>query len=375
MSASRWPLRSPADSHEGGGASSDALRALLRQAMDEEASDVHLRAGAPPRLRMDGDLYQVKDFVPTEDLMWGFFRGMLKPEQIQRFEETLELDFSHSVPGVCRVRANLYVERGTFCASLRLISRDIPTMDDIGLSSVAQRLTHLPYGLVLVTGPTGSGKSTTLAAMLNAINAQRRCHILTIEDPIEYYFEPDCAMISQRELEVDTRSFSAALRHIFRQDPDVVMLGEMRDAETMQTAITLAETGHLTFSTLHTATCTQTITRIIDAFPPHQQAQIRAQMALSLEAVISQRLLKRKGGHGRIAAREIMLCSRAIRNLIREGKYNQLYSAIQTGVEEGMLTMATSLGRLLKEGRIDYEIGLQAASDSREFAQKFGDGA
>ncbi len=350
----------------------DKLVMLLRQALDEKASDVHLRAGSPPRLRIDGELYQVKGFTPSEEVMWRFFKRMLRADQIEIFERTHELDFSHGLEGFCRIRVNLYLERGQFCAAIRLIPERIPTMEDIKLPAACQKLTELSKGLVLVTGPTGSGKSTTLAALIDYINATRRCHILTIEDPIEYYYEDRKALVTQRELDLDTLSFGAALRHSFRQDPDVVLLGEMRDAETMQIAITLAETGHLTFSTLHTGDCTQTLTRIIDAFPPHQQDQIRSQLALSLVAVISQRLLKVKNKRGRIAAREIMICNRAIRNLIREGKYNQLFSAIQTGTEEGMITMDASLNRLVNEGLVDYRTALEVASDPREFAGRHG---
>ena len=353
------------------GAGAERLTMLLRQAVEEQASDVHLRAGSPPRLRIDGELFQVKGLIPDAAAMRAFFYAMLREDQVKLFERTLELDFAREVPGVCRVRVNLYMERGAFAAALRIVPRRIPSMEEILLPPACERLTNLSRGLVLVTGPTGSGKSTTLAAMIDHINGKRRCHILTIEDPIEYYYEDRRALVSQRELDIDTRTFTAALRHSFRQDPDVVLLGEMRDPETMATAITLAETGHLTFSTLHTSDCTQTITRIVDAFPPHQQEQIRSQLALSLEAVISQRLLKLQGRRGRVAAREVMICTRAIRNLIREGKYNQLYSAIQTGLEEGMVTLDAALGRLLADGQIDYEAAMAAAADPKEFAMKY----
>jgi twitching motility protein PilT len=366
-------FRSPEilDAEGGSPARADKLTMLIRQAVDEKASDIHLRAGSPPRLRIDGELFQIKGLVPEDAAMRAFFYQMLREDQVRLFERTLELDFSRDIAGVCRVRVNLYMERSAFCAALRLVPRRIPTMEEIQLPPACERLTRLTRGLVLVTGPTGSGKSTTLAAMLDHVNASRRCHILTIEDPIEYHYEDRRALVSQRELDLDTKTFTAALRHSFRQDPDVVLLGEMRDPETMATAITLAETGHLTFSTLHPSDCTQTITRIVDAFPPYQQEQIRSQLALSLEAVISQRLLKLKGRKGRVAAREVMICTRAIRNLIREGKYNQIYSAIQTGVEEGMITLDAALAQLLHEGAIDYETALETASDPKEFAMKF----
>ncbi len=353
------------------GFAGDELTHLLRRALDENASDVHLRAGAPPRLRLDGELLQVKGLLPSAEMMTRYFERMMPRELIQRFERSHEADFSHAIKGVCRMRINLYVERGAFCAAIRLVPETIPTMEELRLPESVQRLVGLTRGLVLVTGPTGSGKSTTLAALLDHINATRRCHILTIEDPIEYIYRDRKALVGQRELEVDTLSFSAALRHSFRQDPDVVLLGEMRDPETMATALTLAETGHLTFSTLHTNDCAQTITRIVDSFPPHQHDQIRAQLGLSLEAVIAQRLLKLKGRRGRIAAFEVMICTRAIRNLIREAKYNQIYSAIQTGTEEGMMTLDASIGRLLIDGHIDFRTALEAAPDSKEFAIKY----
>lgn len=353
------------------GGQSDKLLKLIIQAAEEQSSDVHLRAGSPPRLRIDGELFPVKGLVPNEDMMWRFFRRMLSKEQAAHFERTRELDFSCQA-GQSRLRVNLYRERGAFCAALRLINSRIPTMEEIQLPKACDRLVTLSRGLVLVTGPTGAGKSTTLAAMINHINQSRRCHILTVEDPIEYYYEDKRALVSQRELDIDTNTFTAALRHSFRQDPDVVLLGEMRDAETIAMAITLAETGHLTFSTLHTSDCTQTITRIIDVFPPYQQDQIRSQLALSLEAVISQRLLALKGKRGRVAAREVMICTRAIRNLIREGKYNQIYSAIQTGTDEGMITLDAALGQLIEQGKIDLSAALDVALDPRELSMKYG---
>ena len=349
----------------------DPLWQLMRQAVEQNASDVHLRAGSPPRLRIDGELLLVKGFVPSYEMMRRFFERMLTTEQLNNFERVMELDFSHDLKGICRTRINLYQERGSFCASIRIIPSQIPTMQEIGLPPACEAVTRMERGLVLVTGPTGSGKSTTLAAMINHVNETRRCHILTVEDPIEYYFDDKRALVSQRALDADTRSFTAALRHSFRQDPDVVMIGEMRDLETMQTAISLAETGHLTFSTLHTGDTIQTISRIVDAFPPHQQDQIRMQLSSSLAAVISQRLLPVKGKRGRVAAREIMICNRAIRNLIRENKTNQIMSAIQTGSDDGMITVSASLAQLVKDGQVDYEVARDAADDPREFASKF----
>lgn len=343
----------------------------MKQAIESNSSDLHLRADSPPRIRIDGELRLVKGIIPTEAMMMNFFEKMLTAEQFKNFDRYMELDFSHEIPNTCRLRVNLYKERGKFCSAIRIIPHKIPSMAEIDLPKACQTLTSLDKGLVLVTGPTGSGKSTTLAAMINHISTTRRVHILTVEDPIEYSYEDSLALVTQRELDTDTRAFTSALRHSFRQDPDVVMIGEMRDLETMQTAITLAETGHLTFSTLHTGDASQTISRIVDAFPPHQQNQIRLQLSNSLEAVISQRLLPTQSRKGRIAAREIMICNRAIKNLIRENKLNQLVSAIQTGIEDGMVTMNASLADLVKRGLVDYDIARVSSDDAREFAAKF----
>jgi twitching motility protein PilT len=247
-------------------------------------------------------------------------------------------------------------------------------MKEIYLPKACYQFTQLRQGLVLATGPTGCGKTTTLAAMVDHINQRRRAHILTIEDPIEYRYEDKQSMISQREVDLDTLSFEMALRHSFREDPDVILLGEMRDLETMQIALTLAETGHLTFSTLHTGEAAQTVSRIVDAFPPHQQPQIRVQLAASLEGIISQQLLPIKGKRGRVAAREVLVCTRAVKNLIREGKVAQISSAIQTGADVGMIPMNFSLGYLYRRGIISYETALAAAYDQQAFKNKYGPG-
>ena len=352
---------------------SQRLRDLIRAAVSEGASDLHLRAGQLPRVRIDGDLYQPDGTTLSEEELRGFLHDMLSPPMLERFERTRELDFSCSLPGSSRMRFNLFIQQGMMCASIRLIPERIPSMEEIYLPRVTYNFVKLHAGLVLVTGPTGSGKSTTLAAMIDHINANRRCHILTIEDPVEYVFQEKLAMVSQREMGLDTGSYAGALRHSFRQDPDVVMIGEMRDLETMQAAITLAETGHLTFSTLHTTDAAQTINRIIDSFPPHHQAQIRAQLAVSLQGIVSQILVPLKAPqHGRVAAREILVCNRGVRNLLREGKVPQIFSAIQTGQEDGMMTMNYSLGELVQRGLVDYEVGLQHSPDRREFASKYG---
>ncbi|MBX7246680.1 MAG: type IV pilus twitching motility protein PilT [Candidatus Sumerlaeaceae bacterium] len=345
---------------------------LIRAAVAEGASDVHLRAGHRPRMRIDGELYKLKgDPISHEDLE-AFLYGLLRQPQIERFENTHELDFSYALPAVSRMRFNLYIQQRKLCASIRLIPENIPTMEEIYLPKLCYDFVQYTAGLILVTGPTGSGKSTTLAAMIDYINQHRRSHILTIEDPVEYVFKEKLCMVSQREMGQDTTGFHGALRHSFRQDPDIVMIGEMRDQETMQAAITLAETGHLTFSTLHTSEASTTINRIIDSFPPHQQAQIRAQLAVSLRGIISQKLVPLKDQRGRVAAREVLLCNRAVRNLLREGKVPQIFSAIQTGLEEGMMTLNYSLGDLYKRGIISYETALQHSPDRNEFVQKYG---
>lgn len=344
---------------------------LIKEAVKEKASDIHLRAGSIARIRIDGELYDVEGLTPDEAELERFIFDMLTPEQIEQFRKTHDLDFSYTFENVARMRVCLFHERGKFCVAFRLIPAKIPTMEEIYLPKVCYKFVNMTKGLVLVTGPTGSGKSTTLAAMIDYINKNRRCHIVTIEDPIEYVHEDQLATISQREVLTDTMSFHSALRHAFRQDPDVILLGEMRDQETMQTAITLAETGHLTFSTLHTGEAPQTITRIIDSFSPHQQQQIRIQLSLSLAGIISQQLLPLKSGRGRVACREVLVCNQAIENLIRENKIPQIKSAIQTGLEDGMITMNTSLGELLEQGMISYDTANAYSWDKKSFEEKY----
>ncbi len=345
---------------------------VIQVALERQASDIHFRESEPPRVRVDGKLQAVGDVPLTRADISGFAYPFLARRQIDAFEIEHELDFSATLEGLCHTRINLFQQMGRLCAAIRIIPGRIPTMDELYLPRACREFTRLSRGLVLVTGPTGSGKSTTLAALIDSICSSRPDHIMTIEDPVEFIFEQKVATVSQREVGRDTESFNSALRHVFRQNPDVIMLGEMRDLNSMSAAITLAETGHLTFSTLHTVSAAQTINRIIDMFPPHHQIQIRSQLAITLEGVISQRLIPLKGRPGRVAAREVLVCNRAVKNLIRENKISQINSAIQTGLEEGMITMNRSLVHLLNQDLISMEDALKAAIDRKELIDALG---
>lgn len=345
---------------------------LFDTAVASNASDIHLREGEPPRLRIDGRLQTVGDVPLTRADITGFIYPFLTKPQIEEFETHHELDFSATLPRLCHTRINLFQQQARLCVAIRIISNRIPTMDEIYLPRGARNFCDLPRGLVLVTGPTGSGKSTTLAAMIDAICRNRAVHILTIEDPVEFIFEQHKATVSQREVGRDTDNFTSALKHSLRQNPDVVMLGEMRDQQSMAAAITLAETGHLTFSTLHTVSPAQTINRIIDSFPPHHQDQLRAQLSITLEGVISQSLIPLRGRPGRVAAREVLVCTRAVKNLIRENKITQIHSAIQTGFDEGMMTMTRSLIHLIEQDLITLESALSVAFDRKELLDGLG---
>lgn len=345
---------------------------LVKAAWEEGASDIHLREEEPSVFRIDGELIPLKDFVLTAEEIKVFLFPMMSKEERQVFEESNELDFSFETPEICRLRVNMFIQKGRLSVALRLLPETIPSMEELYLPKACYHFCTLKKGLVLVTGPTGSGKSTTLAAMLNHINTNRACHILTVEDPIEYIYSSQKSMVSQRNVGHDSKSFTAALRHAFRQDPDVVLLGEMRDLETMKMAITLAETGHLTFSTLHTGEAAQTVSRIVDSFPPHQQEMIRMQLAGSLAGVVSQQLLPLKGQKGRVAAREVLAVNRGVANLIRENKLEQITTAIQTGSNDMMFTMNHSLGYLYQNGFIEYDVAWRAAFDRKDFQNKYG---
>jgi twitching motility protein PilT len=339
---------------------------LLRLAAERKASDLHLSEGLPPVIRVDGHLVKL-EFAPLVSAeIQRLIYDVLTNPQIQTFEKTHELDFSYGLADVGRFRFNVYRQRGAIGAAMRSIPTRIPTIEELRLPPSLRDLTRKPSGLVLVTGATGAGKSTTLASMLHVINQERDCHIMTIEDPIEYVHTHGRAMVNQRELGSDTATFQAALRAVLREDPDVILVGEMRDLETITAAITLAETGHLVFATLHTRNAPQTIDRIVDVFPAHQQDQIKVQLANSLEAVLAQMLLPRLGG-GRTAAVEIMIANSAVRNLIREGKTAQLYSCIETGAQMGMQTMDRALVDLYRMGIISQEIAAAASLDRDNF--------
>ncbi len=339
---------------------------LLRSLVEKNGSDLHLCSGVPPILRVDGKLQPTNYDKGTPQICQRLIYDILSDEQIQRFEQNMELDFSYQMQKIARFRVNVFRDRGSVAAAFRLIATRIPTIKDLKLPTKLEELTKLPRGLVLVTGPTGSGKSTTLAAMINAINTDRACHIITVEDPIEYLHQHRFSIINQRELGQDTHSFANALRAVLREDPDVILVGEMRDTETIHLAITAAETGHLVFATLHTNSAAQTIDRMVDVFPPGQQEQVRVQLSNSLMAVICQQLLPKAGQRGRVPANEIMVCTPAIRNLIREAKAHQITSMIQTSGALGMITMDQCLRDLYAKGLITMEVAMEAAQSQDE---------
>lgn len=345
---------------------------LLRLVVEHGASDLHLTVDLPPMFRVDGRLIPTDYQALTPRDTQRFVYDILTNEQIQLFEKTRELDFSYGIRDAGRFRVNVYRQRGSVGAALRAIPHTIPSMEELGLPGILRELAKRNSGLVLVTGPTGSGKSTTIATMIDNINNERNTHIMTIEDPIEYLHRHKKSMINQRELNADTDSFTNALRAVLREDPDIILIGEMRDLETISCALTLAETGHLVFGTLHTRNCPQTIDRVVDVFPPHQQDQIKVQLSNTLEAVIAQQLIPRIGG-GRYAAVEIMVANPAIRNLIREGKTFQIYSAMETGGMQGMRTMDKILSGACKEGLITYEDAVCRAVDLDNFLRLLND--
>jgi twitching motility protein PilT len=339
---------------------------LLRMTVEKGASDLHLSAALPPMIRVDGRLYPLPFEPLTPRDIQRLVYDVLTGDQIHRFEKTKELDFSYGVKDVGRFRFNVYRQRGSVGCAMRAIPSSIPSLEQLRLPSILRELTRRHSGLILVTGPTGSGKSTTIASMIDVINTERNCHIMTIEDPIEYLHSHKNSMVNQRELGTDTDSFHNALRAVLREDPDVILVGEMRDLETIRAALTLAETGHLVFATLHTRNAPQTIDRVVDVFPSEQQEQIRIQLANTLESVIAQQLLPMLGG-GRVAAVEIMIATPAIRNLIREGKVHQIYSVMETSAQQGMQTMDRALADLHLNGLVSFEEAVLRCIDRENF--------
>lgn len=343
---------------------------LLKMMIEKNASDLHITTGSPPRLRIDGKLVNIDHppLTPTDTKTVCY--SILTDAQKHKYEENNELDLSFGVKGLSRFRANIFMQRGAVAGAFRTIPFEIRTFKDLGLPDIIGELVKKPRGLILVTGPTGSGKSTTLAAMIDKINTERSEHIITVEDPIEYLHPHKKCLINQREVNADTASFKAALRYVLRQDPDVVLIGEMRDLETIEAALTVSETGHLTLATLHTNSAVQTINRVIDVFPPHQQEQIRVQLSFVLEGIFAQQLIPKKSGQGRVLAVELMVPNPAIRNLIREDKIHQLYSMMQTGQSKfGMQTMNQSLMDLYTKGLITYEDAIGRSSVADELIQ------
>ncbi len=332
------------------------MRDLLMAMAERNASDLHITSGAPPTLRVHGHLVPLEYPPLTPDQTKALAYSLITTEQRERFEANHELDFSYGITGLSRYRVNVYQQRSAVGIAIRSIPHQPKGFEELGLpTDICSALIQRHKGLILITGPTGHGKTTSMAAMIDRINRQRDVHIVTVEDPLEYLFTHEKALINQREVGQDTHSFPAALKYVLRQDPDVVLIGEMRDLETIQAALTIAETGHLTFATLHTNSCAQSIDRIIDVFPPHQQSQVRAQLALVLEAVFNQLLIPRKDGRGRVLGMEILIATPAVRNLIREEKVHQIYSTMQAGQKFGMQTMNQSLATLYLRGLVSRQ--------------------
>lgn len=346
------------------------LDELLRFAVEKGASDVHITVGVPPIFRINGQLVKINDIerlMPddTQEIVESVMHGDIW----NTYKKKGEVDFSYAVQGIGRFRVNIYNQRGSASMALRTVPLRVPTIDDLKLPDTLRKLADNKRGLILVTGPTGSGKSTTLAAMIDHINKTRSAHVLTLEDPIEYLHRHDKSIVNQREIGLDSETYANALRASLRQDPDVILIGEMRDLETISTAITAAETGHLVLSTLHTTGAVATVDRIVDVFPPNQQEQVRVQLASVLQGVVSQQLLKRADDNGRVAALEILLCNSAIRNHIREGKSHQIMSSIQTGRKVGMIAMDAYLAELYKKNLITHDDALSFAMD-RDFLSR-----
>ncbi len=349
---------------------------LLDIVIERGGSDLHLTAGSPPVVRLHGDLQVLTEYQPiVPRALRAMIYAILPQRRREQLEQDLELDMSYSLPGKARFRVNVYFQRDAIGAAFRLIPTEIRSIEWLGLPPIVAELARYPRGFVVVTGPTGSGKSTTLASLVDIVNQERKCHIMTVEDPIEFLHQHKTALVNQREVGTDTHGFAQALKHVLRQDPDVILVGEMRDLETIQTAITAAETGHLVFATLHTQDAPQTIDRIIDVFPSHQQQQIRIQLSTTLQAVLTQQLLQTVDGQGRVVAAEVLIATPAVRNLIREGKVHQIYSAMQAGGRVGMQTMDAALAQLVRSGKVTQQLALERAHDPEELGRLLGPGA
>ena len=352
------------------------LSALLGLMADQGASDLHLTAGARPALRRNGSLVQLTDFpVLAPAGIQRMLYAVLTQDQRERFEEALELDFAYSLPGRARFRVNLYRQRGSVAAALRVIPHEIRSLESLGLPPAVTSFAQLHRGLVLVTGPTGSGKSTTLAALLDLANRTRNGHIVTIEDPIEFLHQHRGCLVNQREVGADTHDFRSALKHVLRQDPDVILVGELRDLETISVAISAAETGHLVLATLHTQSAQDTVSRIVDVFPAQQQQQVRTQLAATLQAVVCQTLVPSVDGRGRVPAVEVMVCTEGIRAMIRDDKLQQIPGALQAGGRQGMQTLNAHLAEHVKAGRISQDTGLEYCSNIGDFVTLLGGGS
>jgi len=348
---------------------------ILLEVLERGASDLHITVGLPPMIRSNGRLQALSAEPMSANRTRELIYSILTQEQRQRLETEWEIDFSYSIPGKARFRVNAFFQRNSLGAAFRLIPVDIKSLDELGLPKALRGFCSKPRGFVLVTGPTGSGKSTTLAAIIDEVNEARHEHIMTIEDPIEFLHAHKGCVINQREVGADTQSFARALKSVLRQDPDVILIGELRDLETIQTALTAAETGHLVFATLHTQDAPQTIDRMIDVFPPHQQEQIRVQIASTIQGIVTQQLLPRRDGRGRIVACEILMPTPAVRNLIREGKTHQIYTVMQTGTKYGMQTMDYALADLVRRNLISREMADQRSSNPEDLGRLLMSGA
>jgi twitching motility protein PilT len=351
-----------------------AINELLVAMMDTGASDLHLTSGARPTIRVRGELAPLDETLPvlTPPVLQRSLYAMMSQKQRERFETELELDFAYSVPGRARFRVNVYRQREALGAAFRLIPYEIKPLEALGIPPAVNNFAGLPRGMVLVTGPTGSGKSTTLAGIIDLANRNRREHIMTVEDPIEFLHRHKGCLVNQREVGEDTHSFASALKHALRQDPDIILVGEMRDLETISVALTAAETGHLVFATLHTQDAAQTIDRVIDVFPSEQQQQVRVMLAGAIQGIVCQTLCKTRDGRGRVVATEVLVATPAIRNLIREGKTHQIYSAMQAGAQHGMHTLDQHLAELVRTNQITYEHGLEKCHHVEDFNRLLG---